>query len=223
MKTLIVALAIVIGTVAMAQSDAEKAAMMEKMAMVEKMALVEKSKSQAPGKTSAVGEAKSETVEAEVLSAKLDTFCGIKLGEKIPAVSGDREIPMPLKKPFRLFKTAKLLVKEGRVWGVQMTADLPKAWETTAEQEKEFNAVVSILEKKYGVVLKKKRETPWCKLGLFDIWKRIADDEDKVAIDVKYRFNAVQSRIVLQIDNHIAWKKAATPEAMNEDEGADAL
>ena len=143
------------------------------------------------------------------LEDRLASFCGFKFGEK--GKSGN----VALKKPFRMFKTAKVVCEDERIKEVSLILSLTSAMDSDA-RKKEVAAIKDILEKKYQITFEFQDGTMWD-----SFLKAYTYNENGAKVELYY--NNMKDYITITVGNVPAWKKACAPAELPADAGADAL
>lgn len=143
------------------------------------------------------------------LEDRLVSFCGFKFGEK--GKSGN----VALKKPFRMFKTAKVVCEDERIKEVSLILSLTSAMDSDA-RKKEVAAIKDILEKKYQITFEFQDGTMWD-----SFLKAYTYNENGAKVELYY--NNMKDYITITVGNVPAWKKACAPAELPADAGADAL
>ena len=155
------------------------------------------------------GKASQQAPACGKLTDRLASFCGFKFGER--GKSGT----VSLTKPFRMFKTAKVVCEDEKIKEVTLHLKLTTAMDSDA-REKEVAAIKDILEKKYQITFKFKRAewNPCLKVYTYM-------DGDGTNVDLYY--NNMEDYISIAVQNYPAWKKTCTPAELPADAGADVL
>ena len=164
-------------------------------------------KTSAPGKV--VKDGGQQLATCGKLEDRLASFCGFKFGEK--GKSGN----VALKKPFRMFKTAKVVCEDERIKEVSLILSLTSAMDSDA-RKKEVAAIKDILEKKYQITFEFQDGTMWD-----SFLKAYTYNENGAKVELYY--NNMKDYITITVGNVPAWKKACAPAELPADAGADAL